>query len=96
MGLLKRRIIEVMEPKEEPPTDRNDIVYRLQSVMSDLDAEERDEAASEIARLRLTRLRLTDAEREAVEWAVKFAGMSDCNGRRLATLRGLLERTQCE
>lgn len=36
--------------------------------------------------------RLTDAEREAVEWAVRFAGMADCNGQRLATLRGLLER----
>lgn len=50
-----------------------------------------DEAADEI-----DRLRLTDSEREAVEWAVfEFDGVRPDNGKaaeRAATLRGLLER----
>jgi len=49
------------------------------------------EAAEEIARLRLT-----DAEREAIEWAAfEFDGVRPDNGRatqQAATLRNLLER----
>ena len=60
-------------------------------------------AACESARLasaEITRLRLTDAEREAVEAAVaEFAGLADehdspRDAARAATLRGLLDRTK--
>ena len=57
----------------------------------------RDEAEAEasIASLAAQRLRLTDKEREAVEWFA--AGDETCYGwgwkSRAATLRGLLERT---
>ena len=103
MGLLKRRIIEAMEPNEEPPTDRSDIVYRLQSVMADLDAEERDEAASEIVRLRreVAILRLTPEECDAIceaiqgysAWMLDHVSLDrDDTQAVLYRLNGILER----
>ena len=51
-----------------------------------------------VAHEEVARLRLTDAEREAVEWAAfEFDALRPDNGRaaeRAATLRGLLERTK--
>jgi hypothetical protein len=54
-------------------------------------------AAKEIARLRrrLAETRLTDEEREAIEWFATYGYSSDgVPGRNAATLRGLLERTR--
>ena len=69
----------------------SDIVERLRRWTHAVDAapacDLMDEAADEIARLRLT-----DAEREAVEWAVSAA--RDCEHPADDTLRGLLERTE--
>lgn len=53
------------------------------------------EACDEIERLRaeLDRLRLTEAEREAVEWFANYGYSDDgAPGRMAAILRGLLER----
>jgi ABC-type molybdenum transport system ATPase subunit/photorepair protein PhrA len=46
-------------------------------------------------RAEIARLRLTDAEREAVEWCVEMAVVhaTECD-EEIATLRGLLERTK--
>lgn len=53
----------------------------------------------EIARLHgeIERLRLTDAEREAVEWCLEIAVLhaTECD-EEIATLRGLLERHVAE
>lgn len=71
---------------------QRDIVHRLRDASNDLDVEMTasiavllGEAADELARLRLT-----DAEREAVEWAVSAARNVEHPAE--ATLRGLLER----
>jgi len=55
------------------------------------------EFQSEIARLHaeIERLRLTDAEREAIEWAARMVdSVNRGDPGRAATLRGLLDRTQ--
>ena len=55
MGLLKRRIIESEEPKEEPPMVDTDIVESLRYVAKSakpMDAGQMREAANEIERLR--------------------------------------------
>jgi hypothetical protein len=52
---------------------------------------------SEIARLHaeIERLRLTDAEREAIEWAARMVdSVNRGDPGRAATLRGLLDRTE--
>jgi hypothetical protein len=55
------------------------------------------EFQSEIARLHaeIERLWLTDAEREAIEWAARMVdSVNRGDPARAATLRGLLDRTQ--
>jgi hypothetical protein len=47
-----------------------------------------------VAHKEVARLRLTDAEREAVKWAEEIAGNCE-EFDRVATLRGLLERLKC-
>lgn len=47
-----------------------------------------------VAHKAIASLRLTDAEREAVEWAEEIAGNCE-EFDRVATLRGLLERFKC-
>lgn len=49
--------------------------------------------SAELASKEINRLRLTDAEREAVEWFAQFGGEHDADAA-AATLRGLLERTK--
>jgi hypothetical protein len=69
--------------------------------MSDQIIQEDLRGDAEVARLRLQaahaeveRLRLTDAEREAIGWFANYGYSSDgVPGRNAATLRGLLERT---
>lgn len=70
----------------------SDIVERLRAwVYTDSLYAVAVEAADEIERLReeLSRLRLTDAEREAIKWAASH--LDNC-GWSSAALRGLLER----
>ena len=71
----------------------SDIVERLRAITGQAgdhgDVQLCDAAADEIERLRLT-----DAEREAVEQALDFVcGMQRPDDWAVATLRGLLERT---
>jgi hypothetical protein len=83
MGTVKRRWIESMEPKEEPPIERE----RLQCGDPGYTAGISAGADSKPT--------LTDAEREALENAAYFLRQSDEAGLRCAaTLRGLLERTK--
>lgn len=63
----------------------SDLPGRLRKATG-LDLDLKREAASEIARLRLT-----DAEREAIAWAEKWTPQGHPHA---ATLRGLLERTK--
>jgi hypothetical protein len=81
MGTVKRRWIESMEPKEEPPLERE----RLQS--GDPGYTDGIPAGAE------SKPTLTDAEREAVEQAIDAAnGMGQAEPWTMRTLRGLLER----
>lgn len=81
-------------------TDISDAVSRLQHLNDTL--AENDRLRAEIATLRerlrqkfFDSLRLTDDEREAVEWAIMGVPvLSSENEDLLAALRGLLERTK--
>lgn len=70
-----------------PSSPTLDIVGRLRTATG-LDLDLKREAADEI-----TRLRITDAEREAVRFCAEFSRMG-AREDLAATLRGLLERTK--
>lgn len=93
--MIEEDIPDIVETLRECAEDSRKSEGDYYSDQFATDASVFDDAADAIEKLRaeIARLRLSDAERECLEWAEELAGNCEEFGR-VDTLRGLLERTK--